>query len=65
MSFGQKLRELRAEKAVTLEEAAEAVGMTKQGLSNWENAREAPGSVRRVKKLAAFFGVSLAEMVEE
>lgn len=63
MSFGGELRRRRLAAGLSLDEAARAAGMTKQGLSLWEQAAEIPRSVRFAQGLAVAYGVGLEELV--
>lgn len=56
--IGMKLRNLRAEKDVTLEEVATAIGTSRSLLSKYERGQTEPG-LRALKKLADYYDVTL------
>lgn len=56
-SLGEKLKELRLSKNLTLKQVADAIGLTRNAISNYEaNIREPSLSV--LKSLCDFFDVS-------
>lgn len=55
--LNQKIRELRQLKSISQVELANALGVTKQSVSNWENDNIQP-SIEMLIKLSKFFGVS-------
>ena len=62
MEFGQKLKEARQKAGLTQEAVAQAIGVSRQSLSNWENDRTYPdlGSVLRLSDL---YGLSLDDLL--
>jgi transcriptional regulator with XRE-family HTH domain len=58
-----KLRVLRAERALTIEEAAERAGVTPETISDAERGRRRP-YLPTLRKLAAGYGVSVQELLE-
>lgn len=42
MDIGSKIKQARAEAKITQEQAAEALGISRQTLSNWENEKFYP-----------------------
>lgn len=57
--LGDKLKMLRGNR--TQKEVAEAVGVSKQAISTYENNQRAP-SDKVKKRLAEFFGVSIEHL---
>ena len=55
--LNQRIRELRTAKNISQVELAEALGVTKQSVSNWENDNIQP-SIEMLMRLAGFFSVS-------
>ena len=53
--FGKKLRELRRERGLSMEELASAIGVSKQSVSNWEKGLNKP-QPEHLERLAEFFG---------
>lgn len=58
VDIGHKLKNLRLEKDVTLEELAQSIGSSRSLLSKYERGASEPG-LRQLKKLADFYDVSL------
>lgn len=63
--FGQMIREARREAHVTLQEAAELLGVSTVYISEVELAKRPPFSVPRIRELAARYGVSDGYLVEQ
>lgn len=61
--LGQVIRRLRLERGLRQEELGNAVGVSKQSVSNWENENIAP-SVELLLRLADYFGVSTDYLLE-
>lgn len=59
MSLATKLRELRAEKEVSLQVVADAIGATKPHLWELEKGRTKNPSLVLLKHLAGYYGVTL------
>ncbi len=55
--LGEKIRQLRAGRSISQVELADALGVTKQSVSNWENNNIQP-SIDMLMKLAGYFSVS-------
>ena len=55
--LNQRIRELRTAKNISQVELADALGVTKQSVSNWENDNIQP-SIEMLMRLAGFFSVS-------
>lgn len=58
MEFNEKLQELRKQKALTQEELAEALYVSRTAVSKWESGRGYP-NIDSLKEIAKFFGVSM------
>lgn len=61
MKIGERIRALRLDAGMTQEELAQRVGLKKQNISRYENARVEP-NIRTAKRIAEALGVSLEEM---
>ena len=55
--MNERLRQLRLEKGLTQKQLAEAVGLTKNALGNYESGRREP-SIDLIKKFCTLFGVT-------
>ena len=49
MDIGTKIRNARSDAGLTQEKAAEALGVSRQTISNWENGRTYPDIVSVIK----------------
>ena len=58
MEIGSKIRQSRKEAKITQEQAAEALGVSRQTISNWENEKSYPDIIS-VLKMSDLFNVSL------
>ena len=63
VNLGNKIRTLRKQKGVTQEALAEAMGVSFQAVSKWENSSALP-DVELIPALASFFGVSTDELFD-
>lgn len=61
-SFASRLKELRKEKGLTLEQLGKDIGTTKATISNFENEQRKP-SLDMIIKLADYFQVSIDYLV--
>ena len=64
MDIGQKLKKARQQAGLTQEAVADAIGVSRQTLSAWENNRSYPDIVS-VLQLSEVYGVSLDELLKE
>lgn len=64
MEIGQKLKGARLRVKLTQEAVADAVGVSRQTVSNWENNKSYPDIVS-VIKLSDLYSVSLDELLKE
>lgn len=64
MNIGEKLRNARKQANLTQEKAAEALGISRQTLSNWENEKTYPDIVS-VIKMSGLYSVSLDHLLKE
>lgn len=64
MNIGAKLKETRAAAGLTQEQAAEAIGVSRQTLSHWENEKTYP-DILSVIALSDAYGVSLDALLKE
>lgn len=60
-SLGKKISELRKEKNLTQEGLAEALGVSPQAVSKWENDLSCP-DIMLLPELASLFDVSIDEL---
>jgi transcriptional regulator with XRE-family HTH domain len=60
--LGQRLRELRKEKSFTLQQVADALGVTRACVSKWETGRSQPDLVS-LDAIGAVFGFTVSEML--
>ena len=58
MEIGSKIKKSRIDAKLTQEQAAEALGISRQTISNWENEKSYPDIVS-VLKMSDLYGVSL------
>ncbi len=58
MEIGSKIRQSRTEAGLTQEQAAEALGVSRQTISNWENERSYP-DILSVLRMSSLYNVSL------
>lgn len=64
MNIGAKLRAARTAAGLTQEKAAEALGVSRQTVSNWENGKTYPDIVS-VVKMSDLFAISLDRLLKE
>ncbi|MCL2846325.1 MAG: helix-turn-helix domain-containing protein [Firmicutes bacterium] len=55
--FSERLKELRAEKGLSMKTLGKAIGASSASVYDWENCNNMP-SADAIYKLAKFFGVS-------
>lgn len=63
LELSQRIKRLRRDRGMTLEQAADKMGLTRSWLSKVENFRVTP-SLPALGKIAETFDVSIAELVE-
>ena len=64
MDIGSKIKNARVEANLTQEQAAEALGVSRQTISNWENEKTYPDIVS-VVKMSDLYHVSLDHLLKE
>lgn len=64
MEIGSKLRNARNNNKLTQEQAAEALGVSRQTISNWENNKSYPDIIS-VIKMSDLYSVSLDHLLKE
>ncbi len=64
MDIGFKIQKARLRAEMTQEQVAEALGISRQTLSNWENGKTYPDIVS-VVKMSDLYGVSLDHLLKE
>lgn len=64
MEIGAKLRQARIVAGLTQEQTAEALGVSRQSISNWENEKNYPDIVS-VVRLSDLYAVSLDALLKE
>ena len=62
MNLGKTIYRLRTEKNMSQGDLADALGVSRQSVSKWENGNATP-DLERLVKMAELFGVTLDEMV--
>ena len=62
--LGQRIRQLRREKSLTLQQVAQVLGVTRACVSKWETGASQP-DLTRLGELAAVLGLSTGELVSE
>jgi transcriptional regulator with XRE-family HTH domain len=65
MSFGARIAALRRDAKQSLQDVADAVGVTKTHIWELEKGRTANPSLSVIKGIADHFGVSVTSLVEE
>lgn len=63
MGVGQRICRLREERRLTQGELADIIGITRAGLSHYENDRRQP-AYDTLKRIANFFNVSVEYVLE-
>ncbi|MBV7390646.1 MULTISPECIES: helix-turn-helix domain-containing protein [Enterococcus] len=63
MEVGMRIKQRRNELHLTQDEVAEALGITRQTISNWENGRSYP-DIERVIRLSEIYQLSLDELLK-
>ncbi len=63
MQLGDKLLQLRKEHALSQEDLAERLGVTRQTVPNWETGNTAP-DIQQAKKLSEVFSISLDDLLD-
>lgn len=64
MDIGSRLRDARTGRGLTQEAVAEAIGVSRQTISNWENNRSYP-DILRVVALSDLYSISLDALLKE
>lgn len=62
MEFNEKLQELRKQKALTQEELAEKLFVSRTAVSKWESGRGYP-NIESLKAKSEFFGITIDELL--
>lgn len=62
MEFGQKIKVIRKQNALTQEQFAQQLNVTRQAVSNWENDRNLP-DLELLIMIADLFHLSLDELI--
>lgn len=62
MSIGNNIKRLRQNKGVTQEQLGEALGVSSQAVSKWENESALP-DILTLPKLADYFGITIDEVM--
>ena len=60
--IGKRIAQLRKEKNLTQEQLAEALYVTRQAVSSWENGKNQP-DIETLTTLAEYFGVTIEELI--
>ena len=62
MEFSEKLQELRKSRAMTQEELAEALFVSRTAISKWESGRGYP-NIDSLKEISRFFSVTIDDLI--
>lgn len=62
MTIGTNIKRLRQNKGITQEQLGDAVGVSGQAVSKWENESTLP-DILSLPKLADYFGISIDELM--
>ena len=62
MTIGTNIKRLRVNKGVTQEQLGEALGVSGQAVSKWENESALP-DILFLPKMAEYFGISIDELM--
>lgn len=65
MPLSDKIKEFRMKKRKSLQEVADAIGVSKAHIWDLETARSKNPSIELLKKLANYLGVGVADLIEE
>lgn len=60
----QKIKQLRIDKGLSMEELAAIIGVTWQTVQQWENGKTAP-SRKRLEKVAEALGVTIFDLLQD
>ena len=63
LKIGKRIKALRNRDGVTQEKLADAIGVTSQAISKWENGHTLP-DVSMLPRIADVFGVSMDELFD-
>ena len=63
MELGKKIKQLRLNKGITQETLANALGVSYQAVSRWENETTMP-DISLLPQISVYFGVSIDELFE-
>lgn len=61
MEIGNQIKALRTQRGLTQETVAEALGVTAQAVSKWENSAAAP-DISLLPAISAYFGITIDEL---
>ena len=64
MDIGGKIKKSRTDAKITQEQTAQALGISRQTISNWENERSYPDIVS-VLKMSDLYSVSLDYLLKD
>ena len=64
-SFGSKVRRLRIEHRMTMEDIERGTGISRSSIYRWEHGRSMPNSWKTVQLLADFFHVPVHWLMDE
>ena len=60
--FGEKIRELRKERGITIYEMATRLGVSRNTLTNWEHGEKEPHAIAMLEEIAKILKVPLKEI---
>lgn len=63
MNIGEKIRTLRINKGIKQKELAEALFVSVQAVSKWENGKSTP-DIQLLPEIASIFNVSISDLFD-
>ncbi|MBR4766521.1 MAG: helix-turn-helix transcriptional regulator, partial [Clostridia bacterium] len=63
LNIGNKIKTLRKQRGITQEQLADAIGISFQAVSKWENGIALP-DIMLAPALASYFGVSMDDLFD-
>lgn len=63
--FGEKIRELRKERGITVYEMATRLGVSRNTLTNWERGEKEPHAIEMLEEISKILKVPLKEIFSD
>lgn len=64
MTFGEKLRKLRADRKISQQELAQKAGLSQTAIYYWEKGERKP-KIEQLRRIAAVLGVYIGDLVDD